>query len=90
MHIIIIICAAFLAGCVQLGSSSQIVVAWWGHHEHSLCQSNSTTNTIVCNPDDENTVASSQSTGWIEYILSENEVVSCCDIFSDCGKCYIA
>ena len=75
-----------MAGVVQLGSSKEIVVAWWGHPEHSLCQNNATMNTIVCHPDDENTLASTQSTGWIEYILSEGQLVFCCDVFSDCGK----
>ena len=69
-----------------MGSSSEVVVAWWGHPQHSFCQNDLTMNTIVCHPDNEDTQIATQSTGWIEFMLSEGQTVFSCDIFSDCGK----
>ena len=41
---------------VQLGTSTEVVVAWWRNHSHPLCRETSDINTIVCLPDEEDTM----------------------------------
>ena len=74
------------AGGIQLGSSKEIVVAWWGQHKHPLCKVDPSVNTIVCHPEDSDTMICTQSTSWMEYILNLGQTCSVADIFSSCGE----
>ena len=78
-------CMNDILGGVQLGSSTEVVVAWWGEHTHPLCRANPDMNTIVCNPEEEDTMVATQATGWIVYLLKRQK---CCvaDLFSPSGK----
>lgn len=72
-------------GDVSLGVSSELVVAWWGHPTHPLCLgSGHSINTIVTHPEEEDTMVSNHSSGWISYIIKANEC-SVAEIFSSAG-----
>lgn len=71
---------------VQLGSCIEIVVAWWGQHPHPLCHGSSSTNAIVCHPDDEDTMVCSQATGWMQYII-HNVNMGVAGVYSVTGVC---
>ena len=61
--------------------------AWWGQPELSLCSiCDADINTIVCNTEDEETMVSTQSTSWMEYILTKGQALSVCDLYTPCGK----
>ena len=50
-------------------------------------------NTIICHPEEEDTMIATQSTGWMEYILVQGQKKLDCavaDVFSKCGMstCY--
>ena len=62
-------------------------MAWWGDHSHPLCRETSNINTIVCQPDEEDTMIASQATGWIIYLL-KRQVCHVADVFSTSGKYY--
>ena len=70
---------------IQLGSSTEILVAWWGNHPHPLCRQDPDINTIVCQPDEEDTMVATQTTGWMHYILKKH-TCSVADLFSVSGK----
>ena len=72
------------AGCVQLGTSSEIVVAEWGNEPSVLFQ-DSSINTIICLPEEENTMVSTQPTGWMSYLLHSIEAPRAAELFSDSG-----
>ena len=44
-----------------------------------------TVNTIICHPEEEETMICTQSTSWIEYILAQGHNSSVADMFSSCG-----
>ena len=80
-----VVTTLFYTGDVQLGSSKEVVVAWWGSFAHPLCRI-SDINTIIVNPEDGETMICSQATGWMEYIINlykETPVVA--DMFSSYG-----
>ena len=60
-------------------------MAWWGDHTHPLCREDPDINTIVCQPEEEDTMVATQTTGWMLYILKKHV---CCvaDLFSTSGK----
>lgn len=64
------------------------MVAWWGPSKppvgHILAEGHDI-NTIVCHPQDENTMVADEATGWIGYLVKQvgRQVV---DIYSSSGK----
>lgn len=72
-------------GGVQLGSSKEIVIAWWGNYHHSLCTISDDVNTIVVHSEEGDTMICSQCTTWIEYILNLCERPIVADMFSTYG-----
>lgn len=68
---------------VQLGSCKEIVVAWWGQYRHPLCHN--ITNAIICSPEDEDTMACTQATGWIHYVVRNSPSDGVADVFSATG-----
>ncbi len=75
-------------GDVELGSSKEVVIAWWGSSTpptgHILAEGQDV-NTIVCHPQDEDTMMAEEATGWIGYLLKQ-AVKQVADIYSSSGK----
>ena len=69
------------AGNVLVGTSKEVVLAWWGPEDHIL--QDPKVNSIVCQPEDEDTLITTvQCTGWIKLLLSQGSH----DVYSGSGK----
>ena len=79
---VILVCGKLSIGDVDLATSSDVVMGWWGEMQHPLIQEQSI-NTIVCHPEEENTMISSRPTGWMLYLLKN--CTAAADIFSVSG-----
>ncbi len=73
---------------VELGSSKEVVVAWWGSSTppkgHILAKGPEV-NTIVCHLQEEDTMLSEEATGWIGYLLRQG-VKRVADVYRSSGK----
>lgn len=63
----------------------EVIVAWWDQYNHPLCRDITKTNAIICSPEDEDTVASTQATGWIHYVVRNSPQDAVADVFSATG-----
>ena len=75
------------AGNVLVGTSEEVVLAWWGPgsvpEDHIL--QDPKVNSIVCQPEDEDTLITTvQCTGWIKLLLSQGSQFVA-DVYSGSG-----
>ena len=79
---------SFYSGDVELGTSKEVLFAWWGSNApptgHLLSEGQDI-NTIVCHPLEENTLISEQATGWMGYLLRQQPVMVA-DIYGTHGN----
>lgn len=76
-------------GGVQLGTVQEVVIGFWGKTHpprgHTILSEGPHVNSIICFPQDENTMVAEEATGWIDYLCTSRpkRVV---DIYSDSGE----
>lgn len=57
---------------VEFASSGDLVIAWWGSGKLPLghiLNLDPDIDTLVCHPQDENTIIATQPTGWMKILL---------------------
>ena len=81
---------SILLGDVELATSNEVVVAWWGSSTppkgHILAEEQDV-NTIFCHPQEENTMLSEQASGWMNFLL-KSQPMQVADIYAISSKYY--
>ena len=76
-----------ISGDIDLATSKEVIIAWMGDGSppagHLLVEHHDV-NSIVCCPQDEDTMVSVQATAWLGFLVGGAKHVA--DIYSKCGK----
>ena len=77
-----------IIGGVSLGTSEEVVVAWWGQvsipKRHILAEKPEV-NVITCHPEEEYTMLTTVHSGWINFLLNSNPKLVA-DVYSVSGE----